>query len=95
MPALIVRVDLATHSVTVRPIEAETPPGKSLELWYVGANAAPKSMGLVGSARASMPMPGDMQLTNATFAVSVEPVGGSPTGAPTGPIRYKGTLVAE
>ena len=95
MPALIVRVDLATHSVTVRPVQAETPPGKSLELWYVGANAAPKSMGLVGNGRAQMPMPSDMQPTNATFAVSVEPTGGSPTGAPTGPILYKGTLVAE
>lgn len=95
MPALIVRVDLATHSVTVRPVEAETPPGKSLELWYVAAGAAPKSMGVLKSERERMPMPSDMKMTNAMFAVSVEPVGGSPTGAPTGPVVYKGMLVAE
>jgi anti-sigma-K factor RskA len=27
------------------------------------------------------------------FAISVEPLGGSPTGAPTGPVVYSGRLV--
>jgi len=29
----------------------------------------------------------------AAFAVSLEPAGGSPTGAPTGPVLYVGKLV--
>ena len=95
MPALIVRVDLAAHAVTVRPVEAQTPPGKSLELWYVAAGHAPKSMGVVGKDRERMAMPAAMELQGGVFAVSVEPMGGSPTGAPTGPVIYKGMLVAE
>ena len=95
MPALIVRVDLANHSVMVRPVEAETPPDRSLQLWYVASGKAPMSMGLVGKERDKMPMPSDMEMKNGMFAVSVEPMGGSPTGAPTGPIVYKGMLVPE
>lgn len=95
MPALIVRVDLASHSVMVRPVETETPPDRSLQLWYVAAGKAPMSMGLVRKDREHMPMPSHMEMKNGMFAVSVEPMGGSPTGAPTGPIVYKGMLVAE
>lgn len=95
MPALIVRVDLAAHSVTVRPVEAETPPGKSLELWMIAAGQKPKSMGLVAKNRETMPMPADMPTRDTMFAVSVEPPGGSPSGAPTGPVIYKGALIPE
>jgi anti-sigma-K factor RskA len=36
----------------------------------------------------------DPELVNqATYAVTVEPEGGSPTGAPTGPIVFTGTLI--
>lgn len=38
-PALIVRVDLASGRVFVRPVAAETPAGKSLELWYIGGQS--------------------------------------------------------
>ena len=95
MPALIVRVDLASQSVTVRPVEAETPQNKSLELWYVAAGEAPKSMGVVAKDRERMPMASNMDVSGASFAVSVEPMGGSPTGSPTGPIVYKGALIPE
>lgn len=96
MPALIVRVDLASHAVTVRPVEAETPPGKSLELWYIAAGQKPKSMGVIErDRRERMPMPSDMPTKDTMFAVTVEPAGGSPSGAPTGPIVYKGMLIPE
>ena len=95
MPALIVRVDLANKAVTVRPINAETPPGKSLELWYVAAGQAPKSMGVLTKDRERMVMPSGMAMDGALFAVSLEPAGGSPTGAATGPIVYKGALIPE
>ncbi len=36
LPALIVRVDLGSGLVQVRSLAAETPPDRSLELWYVG-----------------------------------------------------------
>lgn len=95
MPALIVRVDLASRSVTVRPVEADAPQNKSLELWYVAAGKPPKSMGVVRKDGERMPMVSNMDVNGASFAVSVEPMGGSPTGSPTGPIVYKGALIAE
>ncbi|WP_036257382.1 anti-sigma factor [Methylocapsa aurea] len=94
-PALIVRVDLASGSVFIRPVAAEAPSGKSLELWYIGAGKAPKSMGLVAKDPIKMPLPTGASLEKASFAVTVEPEGGSPTGDPTGPIVYSGQLIKE
>ncbi len=56
-PALIVRVDLATRTVFVRPVATAVPQGHSLELWYIGHGLAPKSMGLVDKAERNMPLP--------------------------------------
>jgi anti-sigma-K factor RskA len=94
-PALIVRVDLASGAVFVRPVAAESPSGKSLELWYIGAGKAPKSMGVVNNDVIKMPLPAGLSLEKATFAVTIEPKGGSPTGDPTGPVVYSGQLIKE
>ena len=95
-PALIVRVDLKTHQVLVRPVAAEAPVGHSLELWYVSDGKAPRSMGLVKAAPAVFAIPqGTTPGDKTTFAVSVEPEGGSKTGAPTGPVVYSGQLVPD
>ena len=93
-PALIVRVDMASGRVFVRPVSAETPAGKSLELWYIAAGAAPMSMGLVGAKPENLALPAGA-VEKAKFAVTVEPAGGSPSGSPTGPIVYAGDLVRE
>ncbi|VFU07728.1 anti-sigma factor [Methylocella tundrae] len=95
LPALVVRVDLANGSVYVRPVSTQTPSGKSLELWYIGAGKAPKSMGLVGGIAIKMPLPAGLSLDKASFAVTVEPEGGSPSGDPTGPVVYSGQLIKE
>lgn len=94
-PALIVRVDMASGRVYIRPVAAETPAGKSLELWYIAADSAPRSMGVLGSRAETMPLPSGAVLEKAKFAVSVEPAGGSTTGGPTGPVVYAGELVRE
>lgn len=94
-PALIIRVDLATHTVFVRPVATEVPQGHSLELWYLGQGAAPKSMGLVDHVPKEVPLPENASIEKANFAVTVEPQGGSPTGGPTGPIVYSGQLLKE
>lgn len=97
LPALIVRVDLGSGLVQVRSLAAETPPDRSLELWYVGAGAAPRSLGLVTDASARLPVPVALRegAEGGSLAVSVEPKGGSPTGAPTGPVIYSGKLVRD
>lgn len=79
----------------VTPVAAEAPAGHSLELWYIGDDKPPRPMGLIDKSPATMSIPAGAGGAGATFAVSVEPPGGSTTGAPTGPVVYKGTLIQE
>lgn len=65
---------------------------KALELWAVPASGAPRSLGLVSAERATTVLRTRLLKDTAAFAVSVEPPGGSPTGAPTGPIVSVGQL---
>jgi anti-sigma-K factor RskA len=67
-------------------------PGRALELWAVPAQGAPRSLGLVQAAGATTLLRPQLLRDTAAFAVSVEPAGGSPTGAPTGPIVSVGKL---
>lgn len=69
-----------------------------LELWAVPPQGAPRSLGLVSHSgvtvirRDRLPQGVlDARATSA-LAVSVEPAGGSPTGAPTGPVVFAGKL---
>ncbi len=93
LPALIVRVDTRTGLAQVRPVNAEAPADRSLELWYVGAQG-PKPLGLVGAGQSQVRLPAGTA-PDGVIAVSVEPSGGSPTGQPTGPVVYTGKLLAE
>jgi len=93
LPALIVRVDTRTGIAQVRPVNAEAPTDRSLELWYVGAQG-PKPLGLVAAGQSQVRLPAG-SAANGVIAVSVEPPGGSPTGQPTGPVVYTGKLLAE
>ncbi|MEE7457780.1 hypothetical protein MPAR168_03330 [Methylorubrum populi] len=97
LPALIVRVDLKAGVVQVRSLAAETPPDRSLELWYINAGSAPQSLGLVSAETASLPIPADLRpgTVSTTFAVTVEPPGGAPEGKPTGPAIYSGRLIRD
>ena len=72
--------------------------GKSLELWALPAGQAPKSLGLVAAAdkmaAIKLAAPADRSLGDVpALAVSLEPSGGSPTGAPTGPVLFSGPCV--
>ena len=95
-PALIVSVDMHTRRVLVRPVAAEAPADHSLQLWFIGAGEAPRSLGVLNDEPATLELPHDAgAAAAATFAVSVEPKGGSTTGGPTGPVVYSGQLVKE
>ncbi|MEE7489235.1 anti-sigma factor [Methylobacterium oryzae] len=93
LPALVVRVDTRTGLAQVRPVGADAPAGRSLELWYVGADGA-KPLGLVGAAPSQVRLP-QGTAPDGVIAVSVEPPGGSPSGQPTGPVIYTGKLIAD
>jgi len=97
-PAFILTVDAATKNFTVRKVGAQPEPGKSYELWIVSDKLQrPRSLGVIGGNDfTARPMLSsyDADLVNtATYAVSLEPEGGSPTAAPTGPIVFTGKLI--
>jgi anti-sigma-K factor RskA len=65
---------------------------RSLELWSLPPSGAPRSLGLIAADKASVVQRGKVLEGTAAFAVTLEPAGGSPTGAPTGPVLYVGKL---
>lgn len=97
-PAFILTVDNATKNFTVRKVDAQPEPGKSYELWIVSDKLQqPQSLGVIGgdefTARPVLSSYDADTINQATYAVTVEPGGGSPTGVPTGPIVFTGKLV--
>jgi anti-sigma-K factor RskA len=96
-PAFLMTVDIANRTLTVRRM-APPEAGRSHELWLVSDRfPAPRSLGLIGGGeftqRAALAAYDPDVINTATYAVSLEPEGGSPTGAPTGPVLFTGKLV--
>lgn len=81
------------RGLVLQPIEAlALDPQRTLELWAVPGRGAPRSLGVVAADGATKVIRAELLRDTAAFAVSVEPAGGSPTGAPTGPIISVGRL---
>jgi anti-sigma-K factor RskA len=97
-PAFILTVDAATKNFTVRKVGAQPEVGKSYELWIVSDKLQrPRSLGVIGNgdftARPVLSGYDAETVNQAVYAVSVEPEGGSKTGAPTGPVVFSGKLI--
>lgn len=97
-PAFILTVDTATKNFVVRKVGAQVEPGTSYELWIVSDKLnAPRSLGVIGenefTQREVLASYDQETINNATYAVTMEPQGGSPTGRATGPILFTGKLI--
>jgi len=93
-PVMLITGDARRRELTVRVL-APPPvaPDKSLELWAVPKEGAPRSLGLVAAdGTVTLPLAENATPESApVLAISLEPKGGSPNrNAPTGPILYKG-----
>ncbi len=82
------------RALVLQPLSAPTlGAAQALELWRVPAQGGPRSLGLVRADRATTLLLANSAMQGtAAFAVSVEPAGGSPTGAPTGPVVSVGAI---
>lgn len=81
-------------TLVLRAVSAvAVPKGRDLQLWSLPDGATvPASLGVLpadGKQVQASPAAGGQLL------VSLEPAGGSPTGAPTGPVVYSGKLITE
>jgi anti-sigma-K factor RskA len=87
---LLAQYDAGTGALKVTPVAARQAEAKSLEVWLIEGDNPAKSLGV-------LPQTGEGEIVIApelrakfgegvTLAVSVEPLGGSPTGTATGPV---------
>lgn len=98
-PAFVASINVKDGTISVKRLGSQAEAGKTYELWAVGGGrAVPQSLGVID---ASLKIPASQlgkvdpaTLNETVFAISLEPQGGSPTGAPTGPVLYTGKLVA-
>jgi anti-sigma-K factor RskA len=90
-PGFVLTVDTVKHTMTVSRVADAAPPGKSYQLWAIEPGEQPKSLGVVEQARYEQHL--DVPADNLTLAISLEPPGGSPTSAPTGPVVFSGALI--
>jgi anti-sigma-K factor RskA len=97
-PAFVATVNLTSGELSVRPLSAPPQTDKSYELWIIDAKlGAPRSLGLLSDdAVTRNPRLAAIDravVTDATYAVTVEPKGGSPDGKPSGPPVFVGKLL--
>jgi anti-sigma-K factor RskA len=104
-PLLAAAYDPATSAVRFAPVAQggadQAGPNQARkvpELWVIEGQAAPKSLGVIDiSAGSNHAIPRERLAglkPGSILAISIEPVGGSRTGAPTGPIIATGALSA-
>lgn len=92
-PAFLMSVDTDKRTVTVRQVSAERLADKTYQLWIATQpGVPPRSLGLLGTddytVQATLASYDPAIINNATYGISLEPLGGSPTGAPTGPVIH-------
>jgi anti-sigma-K factor RskA len=76
--------------IVTRVAGTPAPAGQVHELWIIAPDSVPVSLGLL--AEASLTITAAKPPAGWVLAVSLEPAGGSPTGAPTGPVLLTGEI---
>jgi anti-sigma-K factor RskA len=99
-PVLLVSAGRRDTALRVRTLDPSIQPADaSLEIWALPKDGKPKSLGLVpagAGGTVQLAALADQALADVpALAISLEPRGGSPTGAPSGPVLYSGPCVKD
>lgn len=96
--AAVASWDKSARRLIVSEVEMPVVPHRSYELWVIPRDGKPRSVGVMPDAphmRVRLEEPLSVMLSEgSTLAVSLEPLGGSPTGAPTGKVVASGALAS-
>lgn len=85
------RIDPVAGTLTLTRMGGDDPePGRDYQLWVIGAEGVPAPLGLIRQVQETRPADG--LAAGQVLAVSLEPLGGSPTGQPTGPVLVTGVI---
>lgn len=93
-PAFLLTVDLARKQLNIQPVTARPAGNQSYQLWIKDdeLGPTPRSVGVLNEHfevdPAALANYDAELLRRATFGISLEPRGGSPTGQPTGPALH-------
>jgi anti-sigma-K factor RskA len=94
----VVTLDAAHRTLAAVPAAFSADATRVPELWIIPPDGKPRSLGLLRADRAvTLTLPADLAgfaRAGVALAVSLEPAGGSPTGAPTGPVVAQGKLAS-
>ena len=96
--AAVASWDSAARRLMVAEVKMPPVPDRDYQLWVIPADGRPRSVGVMPNVphmRMALDAPMSKMLAEGTMlAVSLEPLGGSPTDAPTGPVVASGALAA-
>ncbi len=95
-PNFVAAISTDGRSLTIVPASLLTADKRSMELWLIPEGGKPASLGLIAAGQpVQLNVPSNLLPlvgSGATLAVSLEPLGGSPTGQPTGEVIAHGNL---
>ena len=81
------------RQLTIQPLQkVALTSDQSLELWALKKDGPPASLGVIAADKLTAVNRQALPTDTKGLAVSLEPLGGSPTGAPTGPVLFVGEL---
>ena len=89
----VATLDQGRRRLIVTPVGPKGPADRSPELWLMPANAKPAPLGVFMGEAALVVAAPTAAGPDSELGVSLEPLGGSPTGAPTGPVIAVGRLM--
>jgi anti-sigma-K factor RskA len=91
---LLASYDAGSGRLRVVPVAAQRPDAKVLQLWLMPKAGSARSLGIFRpDSEGEIVVPPEMRgglAEGSTLAVSLEPIGGSPTGLPTGQVVASG-----